>query len=114
MSDSIVAKAHGDKELGDHENERLSGKTERSSLNEKSAGDGTVAVDPAYALDAPAKGDQVAEEQAGTDTEAEDESKYPGGFALGILTFGLCMATFVVALDNTIIGELSGSLLLVL
>src|SRR5271170_5636239 len=34
----------------------------------------------------------------------EDESKYPKAFALAILTFGLCMATFVVALDNTIIA----------
>jgi len=34
----------------------------------------------------------------------DDESKYPKAFALGILTFGLCMTTFVVALDNTIIA----------
>ena len=57
-------------------------------------------------------GEDVAEEKhadggsgEGADDEAEDETKYPGGFALAILTFGLCMATFVVALDNTIIGE---------
>ena len=36
--------------------------------------------------------------------EEEDESQYPGGYSLAILTFGLCMATFVVALDNTIIA----------
>ena len=36
--------------------------------------------------------------------EEEDDNVYPGGAALAILTFGLCMATFVVALDNTIIG----------
>lgn len=41
--------------------------------------------------------------------EADDEIKYPGGFALAILTFGLCMAIFVVALDNTIIGEKQGA-----
>lgn len=29
---------------------------------------------------------------------------YPGGLQLALLTFGLCMATFTVALDNTIIG----------
>ena len=34
----------------------------------------------------------------------EDESKYLKGPALAALTFGLCMATFVVALDNTIIA----------
>jgi hypothetical protein len=37
--------------------------------------------------------------------EEDDEIIYPGGFQLGILTFGLCMATFVIALDNTIIGK---------
>lgn len=37
--------------------------------------------------------------------EKEDETVYPGGAALAVLTFGLCMATFVVALDNTIIGN---------
>ncbi|TDL27600.1 putative major facilitator superfamily transporter [Rickenella mellea] len=36
--------------------------------------------------------------------EVEDESKYPSGFPLGILTAGLCMVTFVIALDNTIIA----------
>src|ERR1700733_7689022 len=34
----------------------------------------------------------------------DDESKYPKGGSLAILTFGLCLATFVVALDNTIIA----------
>jgi hypothetical protein len=34
----------------------------------------------------------------------EDEIVYPGGLQLGLLTFGLCMATFTVALDNTIIA----------
>jgi len=36
--------------------------------------------------------------------EEDNTMFYPGGFQLGILTFGLCMATFVVALDNTIIA----------
>jgi hypothetical protein len=34
----------------------------------------------------------------------DDESKYPKALPLAILTFGLCLSTFVVALDNTIIG----------
>lgn len=34
----------------------------------------------------------------------DDESKYPKGGPLAILTFGLCLATFVVALDNTVIA----------
>ena len=36
--------------------------------------------------------------------EQNDDSKYPGGAKLAVLTFGLCMAIFVVALDNTIIA----------
>ncbi|ERF74671.1 hypothetical protein EPUS_00801 [Endocarpon pusillum Z07020] len=34
----------------------------------------------------------------------DDESKYPKTLPLVLLTFGLCMSTFVVALDNTIIA----------
>ena len=53
----------------------------------------------------------VNEKEATTETleeqveEKEDESKYPSGVALTLLTLGLCMSTFVVALDNTIIGK---------
>ena len=35
----------------------------------------------------------------------DDVLKYPSGPALALLTVGLCLATFVVALDNSIIGE---------
>ncbi|KAI9751495.1 MAG: hypothetical protein M1835_001212 [Candelina submexicana] len=62
--------------------------------------------------------EKKSEEQAGAGIESEqpntgnvvggdvgeDETNYPGGWALGILTFGLCLALFVVALDNTIIA----------
>ena len=47
---------------------------------------------------------EASNEEKKDEDETEDESVYPGGAALAILTFGLCMATFVVALDNTIIG----------
>ena len=36
-----------------------------------------------------------------TTEEVQDESQYPGGLSLSLLTFGLCMAIFTVALDNT-------------
>ncbi|KAF2120820.1 MFS transporter [Lophiotrema nucula] len=36
--------------------------------------------------------------------EVEDESKYLKGFKLAILSLGLCLTTFVIALDNTIIA----------
>ncbi|KAI9827465.1 MAG: hypothetical protein M1832_004815 [Thelocarpon impressellum] len=45
----------------------------------------------------------VADRSEGEEEEV-DESQYPGGWALAILTFGLAMAIFVVALDNTIIA----------
>ena len=35
----------------------------------------------------------------------ESATSYPSGTALTLLTVGLCLATFVVALDNTIIGK---------
>jgi len=112
-TDSVPAtaavEANGDKKLGNIEKEDFDGKTEQSSQKEKDAGADTITPEPASTLAPSVKAEKVAEEQNGPDTEAEDESKYPGGFALGILTFGLCMATFVVALDNTIIGELSDS-----
>lgn len=40
------------------------------------------------------------EDEAGVD----DESKYPKALPLTLLTFGLCVSIFVVALDNTIIA----------
>ena len=113
---TAVVEGNGDKELGnkelgdvEKEKEDSDGKTEQSSSIEKEAGDGIGVSDPGPALAPSVKAENGIEEQNGAETEAEDESKYPGGFALGILTFGLCMATFVVALDNTIIGELSRS-----
>ncbi|KAH8727631.1 major facilitator superfamily domain-containing protein [Phaeosphaeriaceae sp. PMI808] len=36
--------------------------------------------------------------------EVEDESKYLTGYKLALLTLGLCLTTFVIALDNTIIA----------
>lgn len=42
---------------------------------------------------------------APTDSEeAEDHSKYLSGLKLWTLSFGLCLTTFVIALDNTIIA----------
>jgi MFS family permease len=36
--------------------------------------------------------------------EPEDESKYLKGYRLAVLSLGLCLTTFVIALDNTIIA----------
>ena len=59
-----------------------------------------IAVDPAYAEKTSA---EVVRGVEGED-EVEDDREYPNGFTLATLTFGLCLATFVIALDNTIIG----------
>lgn len=44
----------------------------------------------------------VAEKGHGKQAVEDDESKYLSGWKLAPLTFGLCLATFVVALDNTV------------
>ncbi|RMZ91346.1 hypothetical protein DV736_g1425, partial [Chaetothyriales sp. CBS 134916] len=46
----------------------------------------------------------VATESSAGEPGEDDESKYPGRVALYLLTFGLFLSTFVVALDNTIIA----------
>ncbi|KAJ4296465.1 hypothetical protein N0V90_006510 [Kalmusia sp. IMI 367209] len=66
-------------------------------LREKEATGGAVQeVDGAKAPSQTAD----AEQQDGQ----EDESKYLSGFKLGVLSLGLCLTTFVIALDNTIIA----------
>jgi len=43
------------------------------------------------------KSAETDEKNVDGEEEAEDESRYPKGVPLAILTFGLCMATFVVS-----------------
>lgn len=57
----------------------------------------------------PATAEAETDRGADGEDEGEDESKYAGGFALGILMFGLWMATFVIAFDNMIIGAIKVS-----
>ena len=51
-------------------------------------------------------GDQVPTNKDGeaAEEDQDDESKYLTGLPLIILTIGLCLTTFVIALDNTIIA----------
>lgn len=49
-------------------------------------------------------GDGTGDEAPAEETETEDDSKYLSGVKLGILSLGLCLTTFVIALDNTIIA----------
>ena len=81
-------------------------KSTRGNLKEQN--DRIVAPsDPVGATEHIAKSDgsesTLAEEEK--EEEQDDETKYPGGFSLAILTVGLALATFVIALDNTIIGK---------
>lgn len=52
---------------------------------------GTNAADP----------DKHAGNDIENNEEIENESEYPSGLKLSLLCFGLCMAIFTVALDNT-------------
>lgn len=100
---------------------RVQGNDANGGLEPHSATqDGQVASEKASSPESgPIEGDTKDGEE-----EVEDLSQYPGGWALAILTFGLCMAIFVVsrnfsdyestsvdtdivqvALDNTIIGK---------
>ena len=54
-----------------------------------------------------AEHDATSKRDADGNEVIEDESKYLSGWKLAPLTFGLCMATFVVALDNTVSTMLS-------
>ncbi|KAI9664422.1 MAG: hypothetical protein M1829_005815 [Trizodia sp. TS-e1964] len=71
-----------------------------------------AAVDSEAPVDVAASGSGEKGEQGDGKTSAADETtvpdeadiKYPSGAKLAFLTFGLCMATFVIALDNTIIA----------
>ncbi len=72
------------------------------TLAEKQAADGVVADEKSLPLErtVSAATASSAEEGPGED----DESKYPKPVQLYLLTFGLAMSTFVIALDNTIIA----------
>jgi fucose permease len=74
------------------------GTAEKTTASEK---DKEVAIEDeqgASRTSGEGKGDGEATE------EAEDESKYLSGLKLWILSLGLCLTTFVIALDNTIIA----------
>jgi len=48
--------------------------------------------------------DNATDEKKKAEDEPEDESKYLTGMKLALLTLGLALSTFVIALDNTIIA----------
>jgi hypothetical protein len=68
--------------------------------------EGRTAEDKEAETDLVPSASRATEASSVGDNGEDDESKYPKAFPLAILTFGLCLSTFVVALDNTIIGML--------
>ncbi|KAF1841066.1 MFS general substrate transporter [Cucurbitaria berberidis CBS 394.84] len=84
---------------GDEKNKELDGDSRRSQ-------DASTpkATDVKEAGDKKQTSTAVANENGAPDEEMEDESKYLTGFKLAILSIGLCLTTFVIALDNTIIA----------
>jgi MFS family permease len=55
-------------------------------------------------VDSPEQNSEVKKETEASNGETDDDSRYPSGTKLALLTSGLAMATFVIALDNTIIA----------
>lgn len=85
-----------------------------ASAQQPAGGDKTEAVTvETAAREASVDKDAVLETQGDKEEtpqqEAEDESKYPTGPKLWMLVTGLCLAIWVVALDNTIIATASKS-----
>ncbi|KAI9841230.1 MAG: MFS sugar transporter [Thelocarpon superellum] len=56
------------------------------------------------AVDAAERHETVAEAAREEREEFEDESRYPQGITLGLITLALCLSVFLVALDQTIIA----------
>ncbi|KAF2472021.1 MFS general substrate transporter [Lindgomyces ingoldianus] len=52
----------------------------------------------------PVKEEKIPEDNDAEPTEEGDDARYLSGYKLGILSLGLCLTTFVIALDNTIIA----------
>ncbi|KAL9107727.1 MAG: hypothetical protein Q9227_007442 [Pyrenula ochraceoflavens] len=77
--------------------EKETGKAEADELPDKE-------TSPAERTDSKDLAPTTTHDTQASESAVDDESKYPHGFPLWFLTFGLCVSTFVVALDNTIIA----------
>lgn len=51
------------------------------------------------------KNENLGESLDSKEKNDDDESQYPSGLKVLILTVGLCLGMLVVALDNTVIGK---------
>lgn len=73
---------------------------ESTVVSRAPSGEGNLAEKRVAAIEAEAE-EQAAEAAAAA---AEDESQYPSGGKLALITVALCLSVFCVALDNTIIS----------
>lgn len=92
----------------DHEKRPLQSDTITPQQGETT--EGAAVVDPAIAVQSK-NNEEVARTQSaatatsdGGEAGEDDESKYATGLSLHLLTLGLTLSTFVIALDNTIIA----------
>lgn len=68
-----------------------------ASSSGTSRGTESTKVEQETLVESDGRGTRSEKVEEDVEKEVEDESKYPKGFPLAILTFGLCMATFVVS-----------------
>ncbi|KAF2639763.1 MFS transporter [Massarina eburnea CBS 473.64] len=84
------------------EKEKVIGGASGSGKRRSLGGESPVNADGAQVGQSAVGGDKAA--TATEEEEVEDESKYLTGVKLAILSLGLCLVTFMIALDNTIIA----------
>jgi MFS family permease len=103
--DSNNGTVASEKEMGGLHKEMDGRRSRDSAIQEPVATEGPAAAENEKKSTELANGGiATTDAEATTEDEAEDESKYLSGAKLIILSLGLCLTTFVIALDNTIIA----------
>jgi MFS family permease len=103
--DSTNGTVASEKEMGGLHKETDGRRSRDSAIQEPVAAEGPAAVEnEKKSTELATGGTATTDAEATAEDEAEDESKYLSGAKLIILSLGLCLTTFVIALDNTIIA----------
>ena len=118
-SASSTERSTGDQDSGDRERQAITAAAEeksspRTSLERqqtaerdvRSTGQKRTAGEKVLESDLVPTASRTTEASITGETGEDDELKYPKAWPLAILTLGLCLSIFVVALDNTIICAL--------
>lgn len=82
-------------------------RSERLSSDDKTEV-GSAILDPTS--DAKPDAEKPQTEQVDAQNDAQDTPNYPGGITLVLILFSLCLAIFLVALDQTIIAPALGAI----